>query len=83
MKLIDAAQAAEALNKELGIPFTVLCDTLGTVPRADAGLIRCRECAHGREACGEDGTIICGLLNFLMWPNDYCSYGERRGDGKG
>lgn len=61
------------------------------VPTVDAvEVVRCKECKH----CGElnrkdrieeayaDGVLWCTNQSDGVWPDDYCSYGERRGGGE-
>ena len=44
------------------------------VPTADVvEVVRCKDCKHHAEFSSK-----CNKLNLTpMWPNDYCSYGER------
>lgn len=47
---------------------------LATVPTADVvEVVRCKDCKYHAEFSSK-----CNKLNLTpMWPNDYCSYGER------
>lgn len=60
-------------------------------PAADvAPVVRCRECKHCRELNRKDrieeayadGVLWCTNQLDGVWPDDYCSYGERRGGGE-
>ena len=43
-----------------------------SMPSAQPGIIRCRECKHW------DGVDTCDVINAPVWDNDYCSMAERR-----
>lgn len=57
-------------------------------PAADvAPVVRCKECKHCRELNRKDwieeayadGVLWCMNQSDGVWPDDFCSYGERRG----
>ena len=61
------------------------------LPTVDAvEVVRCKECKHCRELNRKDrieeayadGVLWCTNQSDGVWPDDYCSYGERRGGGE-
>lgn len=42
-------------------------------------LVRCKDCKHRDEKCGMGEHRWCRILNMSTVPNDFCSYGERKG----
>ena len=61
------------------------------VPAVDAvEVVRCKDCKHSRERDKDeqryliDGVLICTSIDATddccnaVWPDHYCSYGERR-----
>lgn len=60
-------------------------------PTVDAApVVRCKECKHCRELNRKDwieeayadGVLWCTNQSDGVWPDDFCSYGERRGGGE-
>lgn len=50
------------------------------VPTADvAPVVRCKDCENAQNECG--GMIICRVYKHIMWLNNFCSYGKRKGGG--
>ena len=56
-------------------------------PTVDAApVVRCKECKHCRELNRKDwieeayadGVLWCTNQSDGVWPDDYCSYGERK-----
>lgn len=55
-----------------------------------AGIVRCKDCVNYREALGKDSGKPCGYgscrnacaMIGIVHDEDFCSYGERRTDGK-
>lgn len=67
-------------------------DVISGVPSADvAPVVRCKDCKHCRELNRKDrieeayadGVLWCTNQSDGVWPDDYCSYGERRGGEDG
>ena len=55
----------------------------GNIVIEEVDLVMCRNCEE--YITWEDGTRICGRLGSYYGdtaPDDYCSYGRRREDGK-
>lgn len=53
---------------------------LRDVPAADvAPVVRCKDCENAQNECG--GMIICRVYKHIMWLQDFCSYGKRKGGG--
>lgn len=61
-------------------------------PTVDAvPVVRCKDCKHCRELNRKDrieeayadGVLWCTNQSDGVWPDDYCSYGERRGGEDG
>lgn len=56
-----------------------------------APVVRCKDCKHCRELNRKDrveeayadGVLWCMNQSDGVWPDDYCSYGERRGGEDG
>lgn len=60
---------------------------LAKAPTVDAApVVRCKECKHCRELNRKDrieeayadGVLWCTNQSDGVWPDDYCSYGERK-----
>lgn len=50
------------------------------VPTADVvPVVRCKDCENAQNECG--GMIICRVYKHIMWLQDFCSYGKRKGGG--
>ena len=46
-------------------------------------VVRCKDCKHRDEKCGMGEHRWCRILKMSTVPNDFCSYGERKGgDGE-
>ena len=49
-------------------------------PTADVvPVVRCKDCENAQNECG--GMIICRVYKHIMWLQDFCSYGKRKGGG--
>lgn len=67
-----------------------MIDGLKRQPQVDAvEVVRCKDCKHAyiNKYSAESGVALCRLwaesleiINFVMNPDDFCAYGERRGD---
>lgn len=63
---------------------------IADTPTVDAvEVVRCKDCkhAHINRYAAEGGAVLCRpwtegveIINFVMNPDDFCAYGERRGD---
>lgn len=66
-------------------------NTVADAPTIDAvPVVRCRECKHSRELNKTEWTCVCADALMCenpeahadcctpMWPDDFCSYGERK-----
>lgn len=44
-------------------------------------IVRCSDCAHASSACAEYGpdALYCIVMDGIMDPDGFCSFGERRG----
>ena len=47
-------------------------------------IVRCKDCKYGDYDSKPDGAMVCLRTNDGFWrkETDFCSYGERRDDGK-
>lgn len=63
---------------------------VSSAPAADvAPVVRCKDCKHCRELNRKnraeeayaDGILWCRNQSDGVWPDDFCSYGERKEDG--
>ena len=51
-------------------------------PAADvAPVVRCKDCNKGHPELGTGGCVWCVRYGRDVNTDDFCSYGERRGDG--
>ena len=72
-----------ALNAILGEPPEAhypswYADKIKTLPAADVvPVVRCKDCENAQNECG--GMIICREHKHIMWLQDFCSYGKRKG----
>lgn len=54
--------------------------TVLNAPTADVvPVVRCKDCENAQNECG--GMIICRVYKHIMWLQDFCSYGKRKGGG--
>lgn len=66
--------------------WAVLVGDIDDAPTIDAvEVVRCKDCKHGWKNCAT-GNIYCqrdgrNSYEMIFKPDDFCSYGERRGDG--
>lgn len=44
-------------------------------------IVRCSDCAHASSACLEEDSeaLYCIVMDGIMAPDGFCSFGERRG----
>lgn len=42
-------------------------------------VVRCKDCKHRDEKCGMGERRWCKVIKMSTVPNDFCSYGERKG----
>ena len=78
MRLIDANRARETTTLDLIVHHLDRQPTIDAVP-----VVRCKDCKYN-----EDGECVCSRMcisacaHFYTYPDDFCSYGERRGAAK-
>lgn len=66
------------LNKNGHVPLPVIRQNIMDIPAADvAPVVRCKECKWA----GGDFVCYRGVM-VQHKPEDFCSYGERRGGGE-
>ena len=88
-KALDKALTVAAANdkdKNRRTWAKAIC-VLHDLPAADvAPVVRCKECKHCRELNRKDrieeayadGVLWCTNQSDGVWPDDFCSYGERK-----
>lgn len=73
--------------ESLPVAWDSAVNALRNVPAADvAPVVRCKECKHCRELNRKDrieeayadGVLWCTNQSDGVWPDDFCSYGERK-----
>lgn len=89
-RLIDAEKVIRdltAMKAQLGVDAILIdgmIDGLKRQPKVDAvEVVRCKDCKHEWiHPCGYINCRRSGLVDHDMnfSPDDFCSYGERRGD---
>lgn len=95
-RLIDAEKVIgdlTAMKAQLGVDAILIdgmIDGLKRQPKVDAvEVVRCKDCKHAyiNKYSAGSGVVLCRLwtesleiINFVMNPDDFCAYGERRGD---
>lgn len=66
----------------------ILAETVDSAPSIDAvAVVRCKDCKSCRklnrkdriEEAYADGVLWCTNQSDGVWPDDFCSYGERKG----
>ena len=73
-------EAANLALAEQGFDWDKAKQALASVPAADvAPVVRCKDCDNAQNECG--GMIICRVYKHIMWLQDFCSYGKRKGGG--
>lgn len=95
MSLIDAEELERLFNAQIeqgGGVIDAFYDALQDTPTVDAvPVVRCKGCKHCRELNRKDrieeayadGVLWCTNQSAGVWPDDYCSCGERRGGEDG
>lgn len=98
MRLIDADAlgvgrcSRNLLPADYCAGWNGLIRLLEKAPTVDAvPVVRCKECKHCRELNRKDrieeayadGVLWCKNQSDGVWPDDFCSYGERRGGEDG
>lgn len=85
MRLIDADAlgvgrcSRDILPADYCAGWNGLINIINDAPTVDAvPVVRCKDCKHYRNY--PDG--LCYLCAVCVEPDDFCSYGERRDDGK-
>ena len=85
MKLIDADALMEKANSD-GAYGYVDAKQISEAPTVDAvPVVRCAKCEHWVK--NDDGQCVCALFDIansygepvVTKPDDFCSYGERKG----
>lgn len=89
-RLIDAEKVIRdltAMKAQLGvnaIMIDAMIDGLKRKPQVDAvEVVRCKDCKHAWiHPCGYINCRRSGLADhdMIFSPDDFCSFGERRGD---
>ena len=79
MRLIDADALLDTLDcsdRDLWTKYTIdEAPTIDAVP-----VVRCRDCRHRSDEMS-NGCWFCNhKMLGLIRPDDFCSYGEKRGD---
>lgn len=82
----------DARTAERFATFCALADAVEEMPTVDAEVVvRCKDCKSCRklnrkdriEEAYADGVLWCTNQSDGVWPDDFCSYGERKdGDGR-
>lgn len=59
-----------------------ICADIKAIPAADvAPVTRCKDCKYLVNATVNDnGFLICDISDMEITPDDFCSYGEPKGD---
>lgn len=74
-------EAANLALAEQGFDLDKAKQALASVPAADVvPVVRCKDCENAQNECG--GMIICRVYKHIMWLQDFCSYGKRKGGGE-
>lgn len=81
----------DARTAERFATFCALADAVEEMPTVDAEVVvRCKDCKSCRKLNRKDrieeayaeGVLWCKNQSDGVWPDDFCSYGERKdGDG--
>lgn len=86
MRLIDADALIKSCQDEKGLYFSyeaaVSANTVDYAPTVDAvPVVRCKYCNMCKivEYYGGGEKLVCRLFDRSMLPDDFCSYGERKG----
>ena len=95
MRLIDADKLVDMLydNEFASLcPLDEVSGVIDACPTVDAvPVVRCEDCKSCRklnrkdriEEAYADGVLWCTNQSDGVWPDDFCSYGERKdGDGR-
>lgn len=90
MRLIDADKFVLALMDASlsSVDEDTILDLVDSVHTVDAvAVVRCKDCKSCRklnrkdriEEAYADGVLWCTNQSDGVWPDDFCSYGERKG----
>lgn len=74
--------AGMATTKAAYVAIWKSAKELNKIPNADVvEVVRCKDCIYrGREDCAMFYRCNCGEQHTWETDNDFCSYGERKGD---
>ena len=60
---------------------TIMC-LLDIAPTVDAvEVVRCKDCKKGHPELAPNGGVWCAVWNHVFRDDEFCSKGERRGNG--
>ena len=88
MRLVDADEAYKVLtdyyHHRTEIQHDALKEAIERVPTVDAvEIVRCKDCKwYERKYPWNGNSYECSYLEAPMDDNDFCSWGERKEDGK-
>lgn len=66
----------------LGIKYLDIKEAIEQLPSAQPEIIRCKDCKYGGMKEFEEGYCGGGAIDQEITGMDYCSWAERRTDGK-
>ena len=74
----DVFEFCDGCVTKMGITRVELDDAIDRVPTVDAvEVVRCKDCIYYHKELGY-GFGQCSKCNLMPYPDDFCSYGERR-----
>ena len=77
-KLDDEPWYDNADRDEIALPIVAAAPTVDAVE-----VVRCKDCKYLVDAVvNANGFLICDINDMEIKPEDFCSYGERRGGGE-
>ena len=87
-RLIDANALAKALESEnirIAVDKGKMFRLIDNAPTVDAvEVVRCKDCEHYVDGPYDNGDMMCDNWGEWIFPHedDFCSYGERKDNGK-
>lgn len=79
-RYIDADELKKVFSDGYEAFAETLCEIVDAQPTADAvEVVRCEDCRYWDNRFD---VMVCNLTDGMKGASDYCSYGERREDGR-
>ena len=82
MELYELGEELKNYEKVLSVPVPVIQQNIKDMPTINAvEVVRCKDCEYYEmDECGNPYIWMSDGAHLYMQPDDFCSYGKRRGN---